>query len=211
MTLDEVRIEARVSNSQIYHYFADRKSLLLAVIDADDREPRGRSPMAGNFISMDAMRAWCRELVDKHRGAMLDNICPILGTEVTDDELHDHAVDRLRRLERDIGEGYLAMLQRGELDIGVDTDNLASVTLATLLGGLMLSRLHQDLGPLVSAVDAVLDRLNDLAGQRHCVAHDFRDGSGDSGCAEPSRLVLPAALHPDNRPEQVLLQAPELH
>jgi AcrR family transcriptional regulator len=46
-TLDDVRAEAGVSSSQIYHYFADKEALVRAVVDyqADRgrRDPRARA------------------------------------------------------------------------------------------------------------------------------------------------------------------------
>jgi AcrR family transcriptional regulator len=160
MTLEDVRAEARVSSSQIYHYFANRESLLLAVVDVDGQEA-SNDPMSGDFTSVDAMRAWCCELVDRYRRTLHHNVCPIRapGSAVLDDKLYVYAVERLGQFERDVRDGYRAMLQSGELDLNVDADNLATVTVATLLGGVILSQFQQDAAPLERAVDAVLERL----------------------------------------------------
>lgn len=166
-TLEAVRAEARVSSSQIYHYFTDRESLILAAVDGNDVALAGdRSPMAANFTSVEAIRAWGDELIAQQRISQYRNVCPILNmnTAVGHDGLRERAVIGLRRLERDMQNGYRTMQRKAELHAGTDPDRLAAVTLATVLGGLVLTQLQQDPAPLASAVGTVLDRLTQTPG-----------------------------------------------
>jgi hypothetical protein len=134
----------------------------LAAVDGNDVAlARDHSPMAANFTSVEAIRAWGDELIAQQRISQYRNVCPILNmnTAVGHDGLRERAVVGLRRLERDMQNGYRTMQRKAELHAGTDPDRLAAVTLATVLGGLVLTQLRHDPAPLASAVGTVLDRL----------------------------------------------------
>src|SRR5260370_39666284 len=59
-TLDEVRAEAGVSSSQIYHYFADKQALVRAVVDYRAQTVVGEihGPMLAAIEGIDGLRAW---------------------------------------------------------------------------------------------------------------------------------------------------------
>jgi AcrR family transcriptional regulator len=158
-TLEDVRAEARVSSSQIYHYFTDKQSLILAVVDNQENET-GRDPMVRNFESVAGVRAWGDLLVDQQREPHRHGGCPIatLGSElaVADGEGLDRVAQAFRRLQDSIGNGYRTMQTRGGLAANADPDALATVTLATVIGGLVLAQLNQDSGALAASIDGVL-------------------------------------------------------
>jgi TetR/AcrR family transcriptional repressor of nem operon len=158
-TLEDVRSEAKVSSSQIYHYFADKQSLILAVVDDEAGRARSRSPMTTNFTSVDAIQAWGHELIDRQGNSPYRNVCPILEMDLPADGLHDRALVGLLKIEHGIRDGYRTMQQRGELAGHIDSDRLAAATVVTMFGGLRLAQLRHDLGPLTAAVDAVLRML----------------------------------------------------
>src|SRR5258708_29349780 len=58
-TLDEVRAEAGVSSSQIYHYFADKEALVRAVVDYRAQTVVGEihEPMLAAIDGIDGLRA----------------------------------------------------------------------------------------------------------------------------------------------------------
>ena len=56
------------------------------------------------------------------------------------------------------------MQLRGHIGADLDVSRLATATLSTLLGGLLLSRLGQDPAPFAAAVDTVVDQLRELPG-----------------------------------------------
>ena len=158
-TLEDVRAEARVSSSQIYHYFTDKQSLILAVIDNQENDTR-RDPMVRNFESVAAVRAWGDLLVDQQREPHRHGGCPIatLGSElaVADSEGLDRIAQAFHRLQDSIGSGYRTMQTNGHLPANADPDTLATVTLATVIGGLVLTQLNEDSGALAASIDGVL-------------------------------------------------------
>jgi TetR/AcrR family transcriptional repressor of nem operon len=158
-TLEDVRLEAKVSSSQIYHYFADKQSLILAVIDNHENEI-DREPMVRNFESIAALRAWGELLVDQQREPHRHGGCPLatLGSElaVADGEGLDRIAMAFRRLQDSIGSGYRTMQTNGGLAANADPDMLATVTVATVIGGLVLAQLNQDTGALARSIDSVL-------------------------------------------------------
>src|SRR5262249_61363928 len=58
--LDDVRAEAGVSSSQIYHYFADKEALVRAVVDYRAQTVVGEAhePMLTAIEGIDGLRAW---------------------------------------------------------------------------------------------------------------------------------------------------------
>ena len=58
-SLDEVKAAAGVSSSQLYHYFADKRALTLAVIEHQTQAIlAGQEPLLSNLDSIEALRAW---------------------------------------------------------------------------------------------------------------------------------------------------------
>lgn len=163
VTLEDVRTEANVSSSQIYHYFADKQALIAAVVDHQDSLSLSGESMLGAFESTDAVRSWGRRLVEGQRESQLAGGCPIvtLGTGLMD--LDVDTVGQLarmfRRCEDGIRAGYRTMHANGDLPPNADPDALATMTLATAIGGLVLTQLNSDAQPLRVALDAVLDCL----------------------------------------------------
>ena len=179
MTLEDVRAEARVSSSQIYHYFTDRESLILAVLDCNGVGIADRhNPMAPDFTSIDAVRAWGQELIDRQQILEYANTCPLLAMSAAEgpERLHERAVAGRGQLEKDIRDGYRTMQHKGQLAATADPDRLATVTLATLLGGVLLSQLSREPGPLASAIDAVLSCLTEAEAHPRNMLHSNNFG-----------------------------------
>jgi AcrR family transcriptional regulator len=163
MTLDDVRAEAEVSSSQIYHYFADKQSLIAAVVDHQDSLSVGQASMLGDFASADAMRIWAHRLIEQQRESLYGGGCPIatLGSGLTgvDGETLAQIARIFRRCEDTIRAGYRTMQANNEIGPDVDTDVLATMTLATAIGGLVLAQLNRDTQALQVAMNALLDHL----------------------------------------------------
>lgn len=156
VTLDDVRAEANVSSSQIYHYFDDKRALIAAVVDHRDTLSAGGGPMSGSFESVDAVRSWGQRLVDGLRESHSEGGCPIatLGTGVMDLD-----VDALAQIARVFGrceDGIRAGYRTMYADHDVDPDALATMTLATAIGGLVLAQLNRDTHPLQAALEALV-------------------------------------------------------
>lgn len=162
VTLEDVRDVAGVSGSQIYHYFADKQALLLAVIEFQaEALLKMQQPLFGQLDTMAGLRRWRDALVEYQRRMQCRGGCPIgsLGGEVaeTNPEARLAVAAGLLRWEAAIREGLEAMRARGELD--ADPEDLALAILAALQGGLLLAQIQRRVKPLEVALDTVLDHI----------------------------------------------------
>jgi AcrR family transcriptional regulator len=161
-TLEEVRAAAGVSGSQIYHYFADKQALLLAVIEYQTAAVlQVQQPHLGRLDSIARLRRWRNALVEYQRRMQCRGGCPIgsIGSEVAENnpEARLAVASGFQRWEAAIRSGLHAMHERGELD--GDPDELALALLAALQGGLLLTQLQREIRPLQVALDAMIDHI----------------------------------------------------
>jgi AcrR family transcriptional regulator len=160
-TVEEIRDAAGVSNSQVYHYFADKKALVRAVIDYQTDTVVGvQEPMFDQFDTLDGLRRWRDFMVEHQRRTDCRGGCPIgsLGSELAeiDDEARVQIATGFRRWEAGIRRGLHAMHAQGRLRPDADPDDLALATLASLQGGLLLTQMQRDPRPVATALDAIL-------------------------------------------------------
>jgi TetR/AcrR family transcriptional repressor of nem operon len=160
-TTEQVRAAAGVSSSQIYHYFADKQALVLAVIEYQNETiVGGQEPMLAALDTMDGLRAWADFLVEHQRQLHCRGGCPIgsLGSELAevDPAARVAVATAFKRWEAGIRGGLRAMHDRGELGADVDPDALATSLLAGLQGGLLLTQLQRDTAPLRTTLDVAL-------------------------------------------------------
>jgi TetR/AcrR family transcriptional regulator, transcriptional repressor for nem operon len=161
-SLEEVKAAAGVSSSQLYHYFADKQALVLAVIEHQtDAILAGQEPLLSQLDSLDALRAWRDMLVGLQRGLNCQGGCPIgsIGSELaeTDPEARARVSDGFRRWEASIRTGLRAMAARGELD--GDPDDLALALLTALQGGLLLTQVERSVRPLEVVLDTMIEHV----------------------------------------------------
>ncbi len=166
-SLGDVQKAAGVSPSQVYHYFGDKQSLIRAVI-----AHRLHAVLAtlGGLDSIEGLRAWRDLVVDTQRQRNCEGGCA-LGSLVG--ELAEPYPDCRADLaggfdqwEAAIREGLQAMCDRGELRRTADPESLATVLLAAVEGGLLLAQVRRDPAPVATALDQVLDRIEDLRPRR---------------------------------------------
>jgi AcrR family transcriptional regulator len=168
VSLDEVGRATATSKSQMYHYFASKDDLVAAVVTCvRDRILAFQSDLLGAVESVDGLRDWADSIVAFHRQAPRWSGCP-LGT-LSSELIAETGAGRL-----DIEEAFdswqlllthtLVQLQdSGKLRTDADPERLATATLASLEGGLLLSKALQDESPLAIALDAALDHLGKFA------------------------------------------------
>jgi TetR/AcrR family transcriptional repressor of nem operon len=161
-SLEEIKAEAGVSSSQLYHYFADKDALVLAVIEHQTQAILdGQAPLFAKLDSVAGLRAWRDALVDLQRSLNCQGGCPIgtLGAELaeTDPAARALVADGMRRWGDGIAGGLRQMHARGELN--GNPDDLALATLAALQGGLALTQLQRDTRPLEAGLDAMIDHI----------------------------------------------------
>ena len=158
-TLEDVKDAAGVSSSQIYHYFADKKALVLAVIDHQSETiVGGQEPMFDRLDTLEGLRAWRDFLVEHQRQLQCVGGCPIgsLGSELAeiDDRARATVAATFDRWEAGIRNGLHQMHERRQL--AADPDDLAVATLAALQGGLLLTQMQRNTRPLEKSLDAML-------------------------------------------------------
>ncbi|CAN5574995.1 TetR/AcrR family transcriptional regulator [soil metagenome] len=159
-TIEDVRATARVSSSQLYHYFDDKPALVRAVIEhqsatvVSGQEQFDLSTLAG-------LRAWRDWVVQHQREVACAGGCPIgsLGSELaeTDGEGRGQVAAGFQRWESAIGSGLRDMQAQGRLSPAADPERLALALLAALQGGLLLTKIERNTHALEAALDSMVD------------------------------------------------------
>jgi TetR/AcrR family transcriptional repressor of nem operon len=167
-SLDDVIERAGASKSQLYHYFEDRAALLRAVIDHNTQQVLGDLGRLDD--SWKAIREWLDSMVDLQVERDGRGGCPI-GTLVpqlaeTDEAARLALADSFTRWEAYLRDGLRAMRENGKLDRGADPDVLATATMASIQGGLLLTQTKRDPGQLGIALDAAYAHLRAHASRR---------------------------------------------
>lgn len=170
-SLGDVQKAAGVGVSQLYHYFGDKQALIRAVIAYRTETLLGTvRPQLGRLDSLEALRAWRDLLVDAQRHRHCEGGCPLgsLVAELAEDypECRADLVGTFDQWEAAIRDGLEAMYDRGDLRRKADPGRLAVAVLAAVEGGSLLTQLHRDTAPLETALDEVLDRIEDLRPRR---------------------------------------------
>jgi TetR/AcrR family transcriptional regulator, transcriptional repressor for nem operon len=165
-TLEEVRAATGASSSQIYHYFADKQALLLAVIDYQTEAVLDlQAPFADRLDTITGLRAWRDMLVEYQKRMQCRGGCPLgtLGSQTaeTNPEARLAVASGYLRWEKAIRAGLTTMHNRG--DLTGNPDDLALALLTALQGGLLMTQIQRTVRPLEVALDTVLDRIASLA------------------------------------------------
>ena len=124
---EDVQAAAGVSASQLYHYFADKRSLTRAVIDYQIDAILGfQEPLLAELDSLKALRGWAAAIVDIQRGNEFRGGCPLgsLANELaeTDNAAREDVVAGYRRWHDAIRDGLVVLRDRGGLVDSADVD-----------------------------------------------------------------------------------------
>jgi AcrR family transcriptional regulator len=167
-TLEQVRAEAGVSSSQIYHYFAGKEALVRAVVDYRAQTVVGdtHEPILAAIDGTDGLRAWRDTIIAITDAAGCQGGCPLgsLGSELADLDhaaRHDVAAG-FSRWETAIRACLHRMRDRGQLTPAADPGQLATAILAALEGGLLLAQIERSTRPLAAALDAMISLTESL-------------------------------------------------
>ena len=158
-TLDDVRAAAKVSGSQLYHYFADKDDLVQAVIDyqADTIVANHEHADLG---TLQGLRTWRDMVIAEASSADGQRGCPLgsLGSQVaeTDPDARALVSAGFGRWSAAISDGLRALHAAGNLPAGISPDDLAVTLLAALQGGLLLAQVQRDTRALETAVGTIL-------------------------------------------------------
>ena len=158
-TIEEVRDSARVSSSQLYHYFDDKPALVRAVIERQADMAIGTQERF-DLSSLEGLREWRDFVVDHARNTDGRGGCPVgsLGPALAETEPEARAMLAVafKRWEASIMAGLLRMHALGRLGPDVDPRQLALALLAALEGGLLLAQIQRDSEPLAAGLDAMI-------------------------------------------------------
>ena len=153
---EDIRVGAFVSNSQLYHYFADKNALVRAVISYQTRQVLASHEPFFRHLDFQALAAWRDRVVRVQSGSR----CPLgsLANELNDTDAGARRLlaDGFARWAAALSQGLRGMRDRGELSPEADHDQLALNTLAALQGGLLLSSTLQDPAPLEASLDLAI-------------------------------------------------------
>ncbi|MGA5351847.1 TetR/AcrR family transcriptional regulator [Streptomyces thermodiastaticus] len=166
---EDILKAARVTSpSQLYHYFADKRALVQAVVrHQTERVLDFQRPLLSRLDSIEALQAWRDAVVQAQRARDCRGGCPMgsLAAELSDHDPEARAqlVAGYAQWESAIRDGLRAMQQRGELDAEADTDRLALALLTALQGGLLMTQTHQDTTALEAALDTMIETIRGYA------------------------------------------------
>ena len=157
-TLEDVRVAAEVSGSQMYHYFPDKNDLVQAVIDYQADAIVNRNRQALN--SANGVEAWQKMVIVAARRTKAKGGCQ-LGSLVgqlaeSDPEARAHLAAGFDQWSAAIADGLRSLHADGKLPSDIDPDDLATTLLAALQGGLLLAQVHRSSRPFETAVDTLL-------------------------------------------------------
>ena len=179
MSLDEVGRITSTSKSQMYHYFASKDDLVSAVvICALDRILAFHGDLLVAVESVDDLRSWADSVVAFHRRGSRWTGCP-LGT-LSSELMSKPGTSRLEVQEafgtwQFVLTRTLVRLQdSGKLRADADPKRLATATLASLEGGLLMSKALQNETPLTIALGAGTGSSADIC--QHRMRHLSSDG-----------------------------------
>lgn len=166
-TLDDVRAAAKVSKSQLYHYFADKDDLIHGVIDRTTQQVLDAQPALADLSSWTAIAAWFDDLVALQVARQAVGGCPIGGLAgqlaETDEVARQELAAGFERWEEPLRKGLEKMRERGRLRRSADPARLATATLAAIQGGLVLTQTRRDPQQLRIALDAAYAHLRSFA------------------------------------------------
>jgi TetR/AcrR family transcriptional regulator, transcriptional repressor for nem operon len=163
-SLEDVIERAGVSKSQLYLYFDSRAALIREVV-AHNAELvlATQEPHLSSLETWKAIRAWLDALVGLQVTGGARGGCPI-GSLVgqlaeTDEQARVALADAFARWEEQLRRGLWSMQERGKLDRRADPARLATATLATIQGGLVLTQSRRDPHQLAVAAEAAYANL----------------------------------------------------
>ncbi|HEY2327452.1 MAG TPA: TetR/AcrR family transcriptional regulator [Gaiellaceae bacterium] len=171
MSLDDVRARTGASRSQLYHYFEDRNDLVRAVIDVTtDAVLDVQGDLIGRLDSWAAIDRWFDALVAFQVERQGRGGCPIgsLAGQLAEQDAGARIAiaNGLERWEAHLRDGLVGMKARGKLRKDADPAELATATMASIQGGLLLTQVRRDPAQLRIALDAARANLHQKGKRR---------------------------------------------
>ena len=162
-SLDAVLEASDASKSQLYHYFADKDDLVLAVIQRQaDCVLASHNTHLRNVSSIAGLVRWRDSVVESTRKQNCAGGCP-LGSLVS--ELAESPTSRAAlaagfdQWQRDIVTALEGAAADTKSITRAELNELATIVLTSLQGGLLLAQTTRSTQPLELALDAAIDRV----------------------------------------------------
>jgi TetR/AcrR family transcriptional repressor of nem operon len=160
-SLDQIMEAGNVSKSQLYHYFADKDALMLAVIEFQTSRVVGfQATYLDRVVSLAGLRDWRDAAVAMTRATNGWGGCPIgsLASELSDrsESARTLLARGFERWVAKLSEGLQTMRARGEIRSDADCDELATAVIAALQGGILLAQASRATRPLELALDMAI-------------------------------------------------------
>lgn len=167
-TLDDVRAASGTSKSQLYRHFADKESLVQAVIDlqAEGVLERHRQRLE-SVNSIRGLQLWRDGVVQRNalRNGAYGCELGALASELADQDeaarltLEDH----FRTWHGLLAAGLARMVEAGALRPDADPEALATGLMAALQGGYLLAQTARDVAPMQIALDMAIAHVASFA------------------------------------------------
>ena len=166
-SVDDVLCRSHASKSQLYHYFTNKHDLILAVTQHASSLVLGAQQQLAGIADWDDLAACFDRIVDTRSDRITRLGCP-LGTltgelAATDERARKVLATAFTDWQRQLRDGLAHMQRDGLLDADADLDHLATATLASLQGGLLLAKTAHSREPLRIALDAAFSHLRSFA------------------------------------------------
>jgi AcrR family transcriptional regulator len=162
-SLDEVLEASKASKSQLYHYFADKDDLVLAVIQRQTEcVLTTHELLLRKLNSIAGLRRWRDAVVDLTRKAHCAGGCPLgsLASELAESSRPRAALaDSFARWEGYFVAGFAEIQSRTGSKRAVDLNELAEALLAALQGGLLLAQTMRSTRPLERSLDMAIEHV----------------------------------------------------
>lgn len=166
-SLADLRQAASVHSGSLYHAFASKEALLIAVL-TDFRDNIDRTLVGPAWAGIEDPVARVFALLGRYRDFLVATDlkfgCPIgaLALEIREPgpEVRHLLAGNFEAWSARVGACFEAVADR--LPAGVSPADLANFTLTTMEGGVMLARTHRDLAFFDRAVGSLRDYLNRL-------------------------------------------------
>ena len=157
-TLEDVKVAADVSGSQMYHYFPDKNDLVQAVIDYQAAAIVNRNRRA--LSSANGVETWRNMVLTAAKRTKAKGGCALgsLAGQLAESDPEARALIAagFDQWAATIADGLRSLHADGKLPSGIDPDDLAVTLLATLEGGLLLSQVQQRSRPFETAINTLL-------------------------------------------------------
>src|SRR5262249_19764041 len=154
---------SKASKSQVYHYFADKDDLVLAVIQRQAECVLGtHEELLRKLNSLAGLRRWRDAVVELTRQTNCAGGCPLgsLAAELAETPRNRAALaESFARWASYFESAFAKMQARAGKKPGGNLEELSEAMLASLQGGLLLAQTMRSTRPLELALDMAIDHV----------------------------------------------------